>query len=99
MTDDDLKHHIEMYESVLPGYWIEAEDIIAEGDRVAVRGTVHGTHKGQLMNIAPTGKTVAFPLYIIYRIANGKIAEHWMLADMMSLMQQVGAMPASEQSS
>src|SRR5256885_5838952 len=72
MTDEDLKHHIAMYESVLPGYWIQAEDIIAEGDRVALRGTVHGTHKGQLMNIAPTGKTVAIPLYIIYRIADGK---------------------------
>ena len=97
ISDEELKQHIAMYDAALPGYWIEALDMIVEGDRVAVRGTVHGVHNGALMNIAPTGKTVAFPLFIIYRIADGKIAEHWMLADMMGLLQQVGAMPSPAQ--
>jgi predicted ester cyclase len=46
------------------------------------------------MDIAPTGREVAITLFITYRIANGKIVEHWMLADMLSLLQQVGALPA-----
>ena len=45
------------------------------------------------MGITPTNKAVSFPLMITYRIANNKIVEHWMLADMMSLMQQLGALP------
>jgi predicted ester cyclase len=97
IAEDELKQHIAMYETSLPGYWIEVEDLIAEGDKVAVRGTVHGVHNGQLMNIAPTGREVAFTLFITYRIVNGKIVEHWMLPDMLSLLQQVGALPAPAQ--
>ena len=97
MTDEVLKHHILMNEAAIPGYWIEADEILAEGDRVSLRGTVHGVHNGQLMHIAPTGKQVKFPLFITYRVANGKIAEHWMVADMLTLLQQVGAVPAPAQ--
>lgn len=98
MTDEDLKHHIAIYEASLPGYWIEADQIIAEGDLVNVQGSVYGVHNGPLGDIAPTGKQVKFALFITYRIVNGKIAEHWMLPDMLSLLQQVGAVPAPAQS-
>ena len=60
-----------MYDSVLPGYYLAPEDIIAEGDRVVVRATVHGVHRGPFMGTPPTGKTVAFPLIIIYWLAEG----------------------------
>lgn len=93
IAEDDLKQHIAMYEASLPGYWIEADDMIAEGDKVALWGTVRGVHNGQLMDIAPTGRDVAISMFITYRIADGKIVEHWMLADMLSLLQQVGALP------
>jgi len=91
IAEEDLKQHIAMYDVALPGYWIEAQDVISEGDRVALRGLVHGVHKGNLMNIPPTGKEVTFQLFINYRIADGKIVDHWMLPDMLSLLQQVGA--------
>ena len=97
MTDEDLKHHIAMYETTLPGYWIEAEQMVAEGDLVNVYGNVYGTHAGPLGEIAPTGRQVKFPLFITYRIADGKIAEHWVLVDMLSFLQQIGAMPAPAQ--
>jgi len=98
MTDEDLKHHIAMYDVALPGYWLEAEQMIAEGDLVNVRATGHGIQNGPLGEIPPSGKEVKFPLFITYRIANGKIAEHWMLADMLTVLQQIGAMPAPAQS-
>jgi predicted ester cyclase len=98
IAEEDLKQHIAMYEASLPGYWIEVEDIVAEDDKVVVRGTGHGVHTGQLMDIAPTGREVAFTLFITYRIADGKIVEHWMLADMLTLLQQVGALPAPAKS-
>ena len=94
IAEDDLKQHIAMYESSFPGYWLEAEDLIAEGDQVAVRGKVRGVHTGQLMDLAPTHKEVAVPIFINYRIANGKIVQHWMLVDMPELLRQLGATPA-----
>jgi predicted ester cyclase len=91
IAEDDLKQHILMYETSFPGYWLEAEDLIAEGDRVAVRGKVRGVHNGPLMGMAPTGKTISVPIFITYRIANGKIVQHWMLVDLPELMRQLDA--------
>jgi len=98
ISEDELKAHIAMYEQSLPGYWIEAHDLIAEDDQVFVRATLHGVHKGKLMDIQPTGKTVTVPLYIVYKIAKGKIAKHWMLVDTLALLQQIGAIPMPEPS-
>ena len=93
IAEDELKQHIAMYDSVLPGYYLDPEDIIAEGDKVMVRAMVRGVHNGPFMDTPPTGKAVAFPLMIVYRLEAGKIAQHWMLVDMLSFMQQIGAMP------
>lgn len=95
VADEVLKQHIALYEASFPGYWIETEDLVAEGDIVVLRGKVHGTHSGQLMEIPPTGKQIAIPIFIAYRVADGKIVEHWMLADMLGLLQQIGVMPAA----
>jgi predicted ester cyclase len=89
--DVELKQHITVMEAAFPRYELIADDIVAEGDNVAVRATFRGTHKGDLMGIAPTGKLVVLPLIIIYRIAQGRIAEHWLSVDMLSLMQQLEA--------
>ncbi len=94
VNDQPLSEHIAFYDSVLPGYWIEVEDLIAEGDKVVCRGMIYGTHKGDLMGIPPTGKDVAFGLIIIYQIAEGKIVNHWMQTDGIGLLQQLGALPA-----
>lgn len=95
IAEADLKQHIALYEASFPGYWIEEEDLIAEGDRVMVRGTVRGIHTGDLMGIPPTGTEVAAPLFIVYRIADDKIVEHWMLVDMPALLRQLGPVPAA----
>jgi predicted ester cyclase len=73
-----------------PDWHTSLEDLIAEGDRVAVRRTVHGTHKGDIPGIAlpPTGKRVTFSVWEIFRIAAGKIVERWGLHD---VRQQLGA--------
>src|SRR4051794_14437361 len=79
IAEDELKQHILMYEASFPGYTLEAEDMIAEGDQVAVRGKVRGVHTGPLMGMAPTGRLIDVPIFITYRIADGKIVQHWML--------------------
>ncbi len=68
-------------------------DIFAEGDRVASRMEIEGTHKGPLMGIPPTDKHVKWTLISLHRIADGKIAEHWTESNTMGLMQQLGVIP------
>lgn len=55
---------------------------------------MHGTHQGELMGIPPTGKQVSVSMIIVYRITDSKIAEHWVVADQLGLMRQLGAVPA-----
>ena len=92
-TDHDLKAHIQTAEEAFPLYRLDAEEIIAEGDLVSVRGWVRGVHRGPFGDIPPTGKPVEFSIFITYRIAAGKIVEHWMLTDNMAMMQQIGLLP------
>ena len=99
VSDEELKHHIALYEAAFPSYQLIAEDMIAEGDKVVVRSTFRGTHKGDLMGIPPTGKQVTMPLILIYRIADDKIVEHWMQADALGLLQQLGVIPPMGQAS
>ena len=66
------------------------ESVVAEGDAVAARWTSRGTHKGEYLGIAPTGKYVTGTLTAIYRIVNGKIAECYGDADNLGLLQQLG---------
>jgi steroid delta-isomerase-like uncharacterized protein len=77
--------------AAFPDLHFTLDDLIADGDRVAVRGTVRGTHKGVFQGIAPTGKQVAVTAVEIVRIENGKLAEHWGGADNLDLLQQLGA--------
>jgi predicted ester cyclase len=89
VTDEHLKEHIAMFETSFPRYVVVAEDMIAEGDKVAVRARFQGVHKGELMGLPATGKGVDVPFQIIYQIAQGKIAQHWMSFDQMNLMKQL----------
>lgn len=93
VTDEHLLEHIAMFEAAFPHYQFVSEDMIAEGDKVSLRATFKGTHKGELNGIAPTGNEVSLPIFIIYRIENDKIAEHWMGVDQLSLMQQLEVAP------
>jgi len=68
-------------------------DIVAEGDKVAVSINVTGTYKGEFQGIPATGKRVSFTAMDILTIIDGKITEEWATADMMGLMQQIGAIP------
>ena len=89
-SDEELKKHITFFEAAFPHYALVLEDLIAQGDRVAVRARFRGMHAGDLMGIAPTGKTIDVPFIIIYRVANGRIAEHWMSIDQMEVLKQLG---------
>jgi steroid delta-isomerase-like uncharacterized protein len=85
-----------MYLATFPDFRVTTESIIAEGDKVAVRWTVNGTHLGELMGIPPTGKPVTFTGITIHRLADGKIVENWWAYDALGMMQQITAPPEPE---
>jgi predicted ester cyclase len=70
------------------------EDLIVEGNKVVVRRTLRGTHTGDLMGVAPTGREVAVGGVWIADMSGGKLQEQWVYFDALSMLQQVGALPA-----
>jgi steroid delta-isomerase-like uncharacterized protein len=77
--------------TAFPDFRYTAEDIITEGDKVAVRYTLHGTHQGEFMGIAPTGKEMTWTGMTILHIANGKIQETWLLTDLVRQLSMISA--------
>lgn len=71
----------------------EINDLIAEGDRVVVRHTHHVTHGGEFMGMPPSGKEATVAGIEIFRVADGRIVEMWHQDDLLSLLQQLGAVP------
>jgi steroid delta-isomerase-like uncharacterized protein len=69
------------------------EDIVAEGDRVVVRWTNAGTHVGEFAGMPATGRTFRIDGIDIYRVADGKFAEHWHVIDQLALLGQLGFRP------
>lgn len=78
---------------------VTIENMIAEGDNVAVRFTAHGVHKGDFMGLPATGKPITMTGIEVFRIKDGKIAELWGEANLLSLMQQLGIIPVPENQS
>jgi predicted ester cyclase len=76
-----------------PDIYLKLDDVVAEGDKVAVRFTVTGTHKGKFMGIPATNKKLTMWSIQIDRIVRGKFVEGWERTDILGLMQQLGAMP------
>ena len=80
--------------AAFPDMRVTVDDLIAEGEKVVLRGTLRGTHGGDLQGLPPTGKQVTIWAWQTYRLSGGKIAEAWLHVDRLGLLQQVGALPA-----
>ncbi len=91
---EDLKQFFVMMRSGFPAFQVTIEDLFAaEGEKVVLRFTFRGTHQGEFMGVAPTGKQVTMVGIDIFRIADGKIAELWNQEDVLGMMRQIGAIP------
>jgi steroid delta-isomerase-like uncharacterized protein len=88
-----LTAYIAGFRLALPDVAFEIEDLLADGDRVAVRLTVTGTHEGELLGVAPTGRRVRVGEVLILRVEDGLIVEDWVQADLLGLLAQLGAGP------
>lgn len=83
---EGLIEHILAFEAAFPRYQLAIDDIFAEEDKVAVRFTFKGVHKGDLMGIPPTDREVTFPGIVIYHLADGKIDESWLSINQLDMM-------------
>ena len=91
--DGNKKEFLAPFSKAFPDLHRNIVDMVAEGDKVAVSVNVTGTYKGEFQGIPATSKQVSFTAMDILTIKDGKVIEEWSTADMMGLMQQIGAIP------
>ncbi len=94
---EGVKQFFRYFRSAFPDLHFQVDDIFAAGDKVVARVSIHGTHKGEFLGVAPTGKKISVQAFDILRFADGKIVEHWGLTDSMTMMQQLGAIPTEQE--
>ena len=87
---DGYKRRLAYMIEAFPDLNIAIEDVFSYGDKVAVRLTVRGTHKGSYMGVPPTGKQATWTAIAIYKLADGQIVERWENRDELALRQQLG---------
>jgi predicted ester cyclase len=90
---ESFRQLITMLRTAFPDLRFEIDDLIAEGDTVAGRLTMNGTHTGPLMGMPPTGRAVRQSHMHFVRFRGGKAIEHWGVRDDMGMMRQMGLMP------
>lgn len=84
------------FRNAFSDFELTIEDVLADGDKVAGRYTIRGTHSGELMGVPGSGNRVEVDGQSFFRFENGRVAERWQALDGVPLMQQIGAMPAPE---
>jgi len=85
-----VKRYYEEFWAAFPDVRTRAEDVVEQGDKMAVRFVIEGTHRGPFLNMAPTGRTVSFEGMTILQFGSGKCIERWSVTDSISLLAQLG---------
>jgi steroid delta-isomerase-like uncharacterized protein len=94
-TKDGMLEFFRLLLGAFPDLRMDVEDLIARDDKTVARVTVTATHQGEFMGVPATGKRVEIQLIDIMRFDDaGLVCEHWGVTDMLSLMQQLGVVPA-----
>jgi steroid delta-isomerase-like uncharacterized protein len=90
---DGYQQIIAMMRAGFPDIQWTLEELIVEGDKVAARFTMRGTHLGSFLGVPPSGKTIEVKAVNFYRFADGQIVEEHGQPDLLGLLQQIGAVP------
>lgn len=93
---EGLKQLIAAYRRAFPDLRFEIQEMVAEGDSVALLWTLTGTHRGELMDIPPTGRSVHIYGSEINHFEDGLITESWAVSDALTLMRQIGHPPGPD---
>lgn len=90
---EDARRTVSSFRAAFPDLVLEIDDLVGEGEHVALRWSGGGTHEGEFMGAPPTGKRVEIEGIDIYRVAGGQVIEHWGYPDVVALVQQLGGPP------
>ena len=88
-----VRQFFAMMRSAFPDFHIDVEEMLVEGDKIAVRMQMSGTHEGTFLGMPASGRHFSAAGVDVVRVVDGKAAEHWGVTDSMALMQQLGAIP------
>ncbi len=91
---EEIREHHRQFLTAFPDMHTTVEELIAEGDLVAARLVIEGTHRGPFAGHPPTGRHVSFISHRFYRLEDGKVAETWAMQDRLGLMEQLGVLPS-----
>jgi steroid delta-isomerase-like uncharacterized protein len=94
---EGLRIDIAGYRAAFPDLEMSTDDLVADGDRIARRFTIRGTHQGAFMGVPPSGRQVAVGGIAIHRVANGRLVETWLSYDCLSLLKQLGSSAPPEE--
>jgi steroid delta-isomerase-like uncharacterized protein len=89
---EGFKPFFESFRNAFPDIRVTVEDTLVDGDRIAARCSVRGTHAGDGIGVAASNRPVAFTGICIVRVKDGKIVEAWNNFDFMTMFQQIGVM-------
>ena len=93
---DSFRQLLGMFDTAFPGHRVSVQQVVAEGDYVTVLHTHHATHTGPFMGMPGTGKQVNVEGLELFHLENGRITEFWRKDDNVSLLIQLGIMPAPQ---
>jgi steroid delta-isomerase-like uncharacterized protein len=94
MKREAFSQFIPSFPAAFPDFRLAVQSLIAEGDEVAVRFVLHGTHKGEFMGVPATGREVAIPGHVFYRLRGGKIVDDRPIFDRALMHEQLGVTQA-----
>lgn len=93
---ESFRQLLNIFDTAFPGHRVTVQQVVAEGEWVTVLHTHHATHTGPFMGLPGTGKQVVVEGLELFRLANGRITEFWRKDDNVSLLIQLGMMPAPQ---
>ncbi len=91
LSGDEQQARIAAFRLAFPDLRFTVEDLVAEGDRVVLRATMRGTHRGPFRGVAPTGRRIEGAVLDVVRVEGGVFAEHWGGPDLWDVLRQLGA--------
>ncbi|WP_440008208.1 ester cyclase [Halomicrococcus sp. SG-WS-1] len=94
---EEYREYVAAYRDAFPDADYAVEELVAEGDAVAMRYTARGTHEGELMGIEPTGEEVTVTGMELYHVDDGKITEMWTNYDALGVFRQLGVVPSADE--
>jgi len=92
LSRDGFLNFLNKVFQAFPDFNLHVDELVADGDRIAYRMTISGTHRGEFRGMAATGKKFTTSTIGVMRFENGKIAEEWEIYDAMGMMAQLGAL-------